>query len=395
LKPVAVLGGGPAGSMAAAGLAAAGVPVMLLDENLAWEKPCGGGLTYKAYEKYPFLKDNSTPRQFVSEAYLAAHGTDRARLPLSQPLVIYSRRDLNAMLLARAEAAGARVERERITASRWNGQHWTLSTPHGDIEASFAIVATGARNPLRNMGTEYMANDTMYALGYFVPQRREAIDIQFLDRLEGYIWVFPRHDHLSVGICGKGESAALLRQRLERYMDLHGISREGAHFYAHMLPALAAGAWKNNRVAGDGWMAAGDAAGLVDPITGEGLFYAVRSGDFAAQHYVASDGNPTLAPTTYRECIRCEFMEDLAFGAHLAQRVFLGRFLFRSVPERMVDFLHRSQRFCDLMQDLFAGTQDYLSLRNRVLRNLQLRGTVQERVLNFFFRQIIPESSHV
>ncbi|MFN7543774.1 MAG: FAD-dependent monooxygenase, partial [Acidobacteriota bacterium] len=55
MKKVAILGGGPAGAMTAANLAGAGLETILLDEKLAWEKPCGGGVTYKAYEKYPFL----------------------------------------------------------------------------------------------------------------------------------------------------------------------------------------------------------------------------------------------------------------------------------------------------------------------------------------------------
>jgi flavin-dependent dehydrogenase len=67
LQRVAVLGGGPAGSMAAQRLAEAGVDTIVLDEKLAWEKPCGGGLTYKAYEKYPFLIDNDAPKRFVTE----------------------------------------------------------------------------------------------------------------------------------------------------------------------------------------------------------------------------------------------------------------------------------------------------------------------------------------
>ena len=69
---VAVLGGGPSGAFAAERLAAAGVQTVLIDEKLAWEKPCGGGLTYKAYHQYPFLIDNDTPKKVVSQTILAA-----------------------------------------------------------------------------------------------------------------------------------------------------------------------------------------------------------------------------------------------------------------------------------------------------------------------------------
>ena len=72
MKQVAVLGGGPAGAFAAAQLSTAGMGVVLFDEKLAWEKPCGGGLTYKAYQQYPFLVDNDVPKKLVRQTSLAA-----------------------------------------------------------------------------------------------------------------------------------------------------------------------------------------------------------------------------------------------------------------------------------------------------------------------------------
>ena len=78
MKRVAILGGGPAGAFAAEQLASAGLSVQLFDEKLAWEKPCGGGLTYKAYSQYPFLLENSTPKRIVSETVLAAPARRRS-----------------------------------------------------------------------------------------------------------------------------------------------------------------------------------------------------------------------------------------------------------------------------------------------------------------------------
>ena len=109
MKRVAILGGGPAGSFAAERLAGAGLDVMLFDEKLAWEKPCGGGLTYKAYSQYPFLVQNGTPKKFVNETVLAAPGAGQVTLRLDDPLVIYSRFDLNQMLLERAARESGRL----------------------------------------------------------------------------------------------------------------------------------------------------------------------------------------------------------------------------------------------------------------------------------------------
>ena len=77
MKTVAVLGGGPAGASAAERLARAGLSTIILDEKLAWEKPCGGGMTYKAYSQYPYLIENDSPKKLVTDTMLAAPKSGR------------------------------------------------------------------------------------------------------------------------------------------------------------------------------------------------------------------------------------------------------------------------------------------------------------------------------
>ena len=356
MKCVAILGGGPAGAFAAAQLASAGLSVQLFDEKLAWEKPCGGGLTYKAYSQYPFLLDNPTPKREVRETMLSAPNAGEVTLKLDEPLLIYSRFDLNRLLLERAERAGAQIEKARVLSMERTAFGWQLRTSGGTATADFCIVATG--------------------------------DIQFLPHLEGYIWVFPRCGHLSVGICGKGEAAGSLRRRLELYMTQHDISWKDATFYSHLLPSLDASSWRGNRVSGDGWMAVGDAAGLVDPITGEGLYYAIRSGDLAARTILEDACAPAGLPAAYRTLLRRDFAGDLEFGSRLAKRVFLGRFLLGSVPARMVQFTRRSPRFAAIVQDLFSGKQPYLGLKRRLLRNLN--GSLYDIGMSLGFSRMVP-----
>jgi geranylgeranyl reductase family protein len=391
MKRVAILGGGPAGAFAAEQLASAGLDVLVFDEKLAWEKPCGGGLTYKAYSQYPFLIENSTPKRLITETTLAAAHGGEVSLKLDDPLLIYSRLDLNRMLLERAERAGAQIEKARVLEMSRYGRGWQLRTSSGIAHADFCIVATGARNALAEVGTELTAEDTMPALGYYVPGDQNRIDIQFLPRLEGYIWVFPRCGHLSVGICGKGEPASSLRKRLEQYLTGRGIAWKGAAFYSHLLPSLGAASWEKNRVAGEGWMAVGDAAGLVDPVTGEGLYYAIRSADLATRALLSEVGEPTEKAGQYRQSLRRDFAADLEFGSRLAKRLFLGRFLFGSVPERMVQFTRRSPRFSAIVQDLFAGKQPYLGLKRRLLQNLN--GSFYDVSMSLGFSRLVPRKA--
>jgi flavin-dependent dehydrogenase len=119
-------------------------------------------------------------------------------------------------------------------------------------------------------------------------------------------------------------------------------------------------------------MAVGDAAGLVDPITGEGLYYAIRSADLAAR--------ALLSGQSYQSLLTEDFANDLAFASRISARFYRGRFLFGGVTTRMVQFTRRSPRFDGIMQDMFAGTQSYTGLKRRLLRNLGL--VLPEIVLN-------------
>jgi flavin-dependent dehydrogenase len=160
-------------------------------------------------------------------------------------------------------------------------------------------------------------------------------------------------------------------------MHEHGISKAGASFYGHVLPSLESQAWRRNRVAGEGWMAVGDAAGLVDPITGEGLFYALRSADLAAQAVIAESFD------RYPVYLQNDISDDLEFASRLADHFFHGQFLRGPVTSRMVQFTRLSPTFRALMQDLFAGTQQYLGLRDRVWGNLNksLREIIRNKLL--------------
>ncbi len=159
-------------------------------------------------------------------------------------------------------------------------------------------------------------------------------------------------------------------------MARKALSLSGATFYGHVLPSLRKPAWKNNRVSGDGWIAVGDAAGLVDPITGEGLYYAVRSAD------LATDLLLTGQTDTYRQRLQSDFTGDLELASRLAKRLFVDNFLCGSVPERMIQCMRRSPTFCGILQDLFAGTQNYLDLKARLKQNL--RYTFQEVAVHLF-----------
>jgi flavin-dependent dehydrogenase len=187
-----------------------------------------------------------------------------------------------------------------------------------------------------------------------------------LKQFEGYLWSFPRADHLSVGICAKmGQSSTqVLRQHLDDFVEDEKIPRAGAQFYSHVLPSPEAHTIRSRRISGRNWAMAGDAAATVDPITGEGLYYALRSGDLLAE--AIAEGQAELYPAKLREA----FSADLEFAARIAGKLFCGNFLGNAITTRMVQLLNYSPAFSDLIRDVFSGSQDYRSLKRRCWNQL-------------------------
>lgn len=362
-ETIAVVGGGPAGAMAAARLAAAGLPVVLSDEHLAWEKPCGGGLTHKALERYPFLGEAEVERNWVRGCELVCPSGQRVWFELDKHIAIFSRRVLNGLLLERAQAAGAKVVRERVVEIGGRPGAWRLRTRQGELEAGYLVLATGARNPF-HFSAPLAPADLMATAGYYIPGSGDSIHISFLRGIEGYIWLFPRHDHFSAGICGKMDATptSQLRRMLEEFLELRGFDRRRARFYSHVLPAPRAATLKQRGLQADGWALVGDAAGLVDPITGEGLYYALRSGELLAEALIA------CRPEMYERTVRQELIPELETAARFAHAFYSGSFLGGKVLDRMVQFTAASRRVRRLMCDVFSGAQGYVSLRRRAYR---------------------------
>jgi flavin-dependent dehydrogenase len=364
---IAVIGGGPAGALAAAHLAAAGASVLLFDEKLAWEKPCGGGITLKALSHFPFLDEANPDRHSIHRCQLRSPGGKHALFDLEQPVAIFSRRVLNGLILERAQRAGAIIRQEHVTSINGAAGNWRLRTTAEEYDASFLILAAGARTILRGRFAEpFSPNDLMMTAGYFIPGSGEQMEIEFVRGLHGYIWVFPRMDHFSTGICAKftGSTTHALRCMLDESLSKAGLDIAGAHFYAHILPSLRARTFRSSPFCGEGWAMIGDTAGFVDPITGEGLYYALRSGELLSEALLSGK------PASYAARVREDFLPELELAAAMSSRFFKGTWRGQPIIDRMVDLTASSAAFQALMRDLFSGAQGYLDLRRRLFRTL-------------------------
>ena len=377
---VAVVGAGPAGSWAAYRLARAGARVVLLDPSHPREKPCGGGVTGRAFELVASaIQRADLPVVSVRTASFVAGGR-AATVPLPPPdapceaLSIVGRQSFDGALLAAATRMGAVHRAIRVTDVERTASVWTVSSASERVTSDWVIGADGATSLVRRrVATAFPRTELSVATGYFVGGVTSAeIAIDFDDTPTGYVWSFPRADHLAVGACGQADAvtAPCLLARTGAWIRKNVNGGGTLDRYSWPIPSLTEAALHAECPAGDKWMLVGDAAGLVDPITREGIYFALLSADHAATSLAGA------APAAqYRQRLRDTVYDELVRAARLKARFFRPELL-----GLLVRALNRSTRVRAIMADLVAGRQTYSGLRRRLL------GTREWRLMLDLFR---------
>jgi len=369
---VAIVGAGPAGAWAAWQLARQGARVSVFDGSHPREKPCGGGVTGRALALVaPAVGVGDLPAIVIESARFEANGR-AAEVPLASqdpaapPLVVAPRAAFDGALANAAFSAGAHLVSERVRDVQVGRDGVALATREGTYRAALVIGADGANSLVRRrVHRPFPRTDLSIATGFYVRGRssREIV-VAFSFEPPGYLWSFPRPDHLAIGICAPAEcsTAAALRRTVAAWIERQEFGRGAAlEPYAWPIPSLAPDGWNRARVSGDRWLLVGDAAGLVDPITREGIFWALESATFAASA-VTSPG----AATAYADRLRDEIVPELVSAGRLRTGFFRPAFV-----SLLLDALASSGRVRAVMADLVAGRQPYTTLRRRLIRTLE------------------------
>jgi geranylgeranyl reductase family protein len=283
-----VVGAGPAGSTTARLLAEGGASVLLLDRaSFPRDKPCGGGVTVRAARRLPF-----------SLAPVVEHAVDslevgvgyerRFRRRSAAPLIFMTRRlELDRFLLGRAAEAGAEVrDGVKVTEVEQDAAGATVGAESLRASATVVLGADGVNGvTARSVGA---AGKRRYCVGLEAdvpygaadPERyggRAVLELGVVPG--GYAWVFPKGDHVNVGVAAWAEEGPRVRDHLARLLA-HQRLPEGSleRVRGYRLPHRAAGSpFARGRVA-----LVGDAAGLVDPLSGDGICEAFASAEVAA-----------------------------------------------------------------------------------------------------------------
>jgi geranylgeranyl reductase family protein len=364
LLDAVVVGAGPAGATAARNLARNGAHVALVDGSHPREKPCGGGVTGRALE----LAGTDIPGGCATDAVTFEAAGRRATVSLPRPdyLRVFSRETFDAALVRQAMDAGAELVRSRVTSISRAAGRWTIQVGERTLDVPWLLGADGAGGLVRKQVFRgFERRQLSIAAGSYVEGVDTAeIVIGFVDNPRGYLWSFPRSGHLAVGTCAQAnetttaEMQAVTDRWLDGYAPAAGRPRRR---YAWPIPSLEARDLDVEPPAGDGWMLLGDAAGLVDPITREGIFFALRSGMLAAAALGAA--SPQRA---YAETVRDELHDELRRAARLKAGFFRPRF-----TRLLIDALNESEGIRAVMIDLIAGRQPYQGLKRRLLGTLE------------------------
>jgi geranylgeranyl reductase family protein len=362
---VAVIGAGPAGTIAARDLARSGARVAIIDGSHPREKSCGGGVTARAIA----LVESESPLEgrTIQTATFEADG-NRAQVTISSAdaLTVFPRAAFDAALLDQAVTAGADHIRMRARAIDRSEGCWAIASASGPLRARWLLGADGPSGIVRKrVFRPFDRHQLSIAAGSFVDGVASSeLVVRFVDEPRGYLWAFPRADHLAVGTCAQATetSTAALHDVTDRWLTTYPpAARRPRRPYAWPIPSLSSRDLDRERPAGPNWMLLGDAAGLVDPITREGIFFAMRSGQLAASALGTHD--PARA---YQTSIRDELHAELRRAAELKAAFFRPRF-----TRLLIEALNHSAAIRTVMIDLIAGRQDYAGLKRRLLGTLE------------------------
>jgi len=388
-----IIGAGPAGSFAAELLAQGGANVALFDGRPPGEpKACGGGVTGKALKAWPHLL-NAVGRT-INELDLYSPSGKKLHLELDEPFAIYSRLAFDSYLRERARDAGAKVFNEKISVrkSKRAAAAWTLkSESNAEFTGRILVGADGANSGVgKNLAGPLSASDMEVAFGYRAPlpaDREAPTVVAFLPRWVGYAWAFPRPDHISFGIATTQDAFQhqplddLLWQFMIGYYSESGDTKrkfwaknsdqtrgirqhleQTAERYAARIPGLADKTWETRRVCGEDWALLGDAAGFADPVTGEGIYYALRSAQIFADCYLSG------SLTDYETRWRTDFGAELRRASQMRRR-FYGNFWGAPFTERMIEFARGHKGVKRVLGELVAGEQGYVDLKKKLVKS--------------------------
>ena len=360
---VGIVGAGAGGSYLSCLLSKKGLDNIVFDFRAPHEKLCGGGVSYKTMVRFPILNELPCPRKMVWKSIMISPKDRVVEVEFEKPLTIFNRRDLDYSLLKKAIEFGAHFRKEKVQSFTLEEDHWRIFTADGDYRARVLVGADGVLSRTRRrLKVPSMRRDYFFALECFLDVQEDSVTYKFFPDLKGYLWAFPRVDSLAVGIVSKNggrKNLEDMKERLFHFIERYypGQTKKSSLRGAY-IPFFSAKDIQNQSLCSNNWALIGDAASFVDPIGGEGIYYAIFSADILAS--CITERRLTL----YEQLCEKHFGKNLVKASQDFEYFHQAGFI-----ETMAALAEKSQSIRQILSEMIVGNIDYLSWRSRLRRD--------------------------
>jgi len=323
LYDVAVIGGGPSGAVAAEILAKAGHSTILIERKLDNVKPCGGAIPLGLIEEFQ-IPDELVEKKLTRMSVRSPQGKTIFMHMPNGYVGMVRRERFDRYLREKAQKAGAVLVEALVKKIERSADRFTihLSKDMPPVEASFVIGADGANSKTADeLGfppndLKVIAMQQRFHYSEALKPYEELVEIWFDGEVspDFYGWIFPKTDHIAIGT-GTEEHRHNIRQLQKRFVEKIGLTEKPYLDEAAKIPMKPRRSFTQERA-----ILVGDAAGLVTPANGEGIFFAMRSGKMGAQAMIERIRNKTPLSSYEKEFRR--LYSPIFFGLQVLQSVY-------------------------------------------------------------------------
>jgi len=361
---VIVIGAGPAGAAAASRMARKGLLTLLIEkERLPRYMACGGGLT-QAVTRYIDFNYSTAVERVVNGFILSyKYGPEYTLCPPGLKIEMVSRNRFDYLAVEEAVRSGTKlIEGKKAVAVEEGRREAVVRTQGGEAFQGRIVVGADGANSIAAQAAGLTVNECGIALaGEIYPVDGAILGtfdnsglIRFGDIQNGYGWIFPKSDHYSIGVLTHGFHCPALSSTYEHFKEQFSFLRSAEERIkrGRLLPLNKGDRSLNTKRI----CLAGDAASLVDPLTGEGISHAIHSGAIAADVIYSSLNKSGNLTDKYTQNINEQIVEDFIHALWLARLLYRFPFLIyisRKYKREIVRLLNGEARYRDFVPGLY------------------------------------------
>ena len=350
-----IAGAGPAGSAAAREASWLGLDTLILEmDSFPRYKACGGALSDRAASALGVELPEELCERTITGARV--HFRDRVmeRHKGYRLTTLVTRSSFDRFLLQQAVEAGTELATKKVLDYQEKDDHVSVKTEDCTYQSRFLVIASGCQNGLKNrtQGIESRKTTGVCMVAEVRADEEEitrrlnnSLDIHFGVADMGYGWIFPHRGYYSVGIGGLASSLKHPRRVMQDFLESNGFSA-GLKLHGHLIPQ----GGNDRAIARGRVLLAGDAAGFVDAFTGEGIYYALRSGQLAAQ--AIGDAQASQVAELYRSSCKKDFGEELWYALLFSK-------MMHSYPNVFLRILTCQEEILDRYIEIAAAKRTY------------------------------------